>query len=204
MDETEHPQAVEYTTPLSEKLHVATKGRDHSLNQANQAVKQIMAAAGAIKALEEQVLVLREEKGRMQDLIEAASAAYIALKLETEAARILAAASKEANFGSTSSRGDSKGETTVAHLISVMRKLKQAKRKMKELSASLALSESRFADLKTKSENQLRKIDSMANGIVASTVYDFWNYVGKRAFIKGNPTPLIQAFLASDAGSFLG
>ncbi|KAH9071775.1 hypothetical protein Ae201684P_020215 [Aphanomyces euteiches] len=200
MDETEHPQAVEYTTPLSEKLHVATKGRDHSLNQANQAVKQIMAAAGAIKALEEQVLVLREEKGRMQDLIEAASAAYIALKLETEAARILAAASKEANFGSTSSRG----ETTVAHLISVMRKLKQAKRKMKELSASLALSESRFADLKTKSENQLRKIDSMANGIVASTVYDFWNYVGKRAFIKGNPTPLIQAFLASDAGSFLG
>ncbi|KAH9146561.1 hypothetical protein AeRB84_008041 [Aphanomyces euteiches] len=58
---------------------------------------------------------------------------------------------------------------------------------MKALSASLALSESRFADQKTKSENQLRKIDSMTNG--------------KRAFIKGDPTPLIQAFLACEAAS---
>ncbi|CAK4100942.1 unnamed protein product, partial [Aphanomyces euteiches] len=133
MDEiAAHPQAVEHTTTLSKKLHFATQGIVDSHIQANQAVNQVRDAAGAIKALEEQVLELREEKLRMQDQIEAASAANLALKLEAEAARILAAASKEANLGSTSSRGDSKG---------------------------------------------------------------------KRAFIKGDPTPLIQAFLAGGAVS---
>ncbi|CAK4076265.1 unnamed protein product [Aphanomyces euteiches] len=111
---------------------------------------------------------------------------------------MIASASKEANVVTQSSRDGSEGQVALEQLTPLMNKLMRAKLKIKELSTSLEQSESRFLKLKKKSEIQLKKIDGVADRLVVSTIYKFWNFVGEQAFIKGDPAPLIQAFLGTD------
>ncbi|CAK4615629.1 unnamed protein product, partial [Aphanomyces euteiches] len=91
----------------SGQLQEASEVILNSFHQVNQAVRKITPALAAVKVLENQVLTLAQEKQTLQEEIKASEATNLALKLEAEAVRMIASASKEANVVTQPSRDGS-------------------------------------------------------------------------------------------------
>ncbi|KAG9402151.1 hypothetical protein AC1031_007855 [Aphanomyces cochlioides] len=203
-----HVSALSEAWTVSEDdFNAASEETTATLSRMSLMIEGISRGLIASHAKEAEARSLKDQHVKLQEQLAACNLAKEALKLENAAIHVMLKATKQAHAETVG--GDHHTGSSIDFNMLKIAIADDFKREIQALSTKLVSEraqneslrlrvvemQSKFDELKARSEAQLNKIDTMAQAIVRSTCYDFWNFIGERYHISGDPRPLITAFV---------